>query len=246
MKDNFSAQAHEYAKFRPVYPRELYVFLLDNTERKNTAWDCATGNGQVAVELSKHFKKVYATDISEKQISNAPHVENIIYAIEPAEKTSFPDDFFDLITVAQAIHWFNFDLFYKEVRRTIKKNGFFAAISYGLCKTYDETDNILLNFYENITGPFWDPERKFIDERYKTIPFPFSEIETPELKHEVNWSFEQFIGFLETWSSVQHFKNKMKMNPIDIIYNEAKASWGNQSQKKFVFPVFFRAALIDK
>src|SRR5689334_5303642 len=115
MKDNFSTQSEQYAKFRPTYPDDLYQFLFSLIKTKNIAWDCGTGNGQVAQELSKHFKEVYATDVSEKQIKNAIQRGNIFYKVERAEQTSFPDKNFDLITVAQAIHWFDFDAFYKEV-----------------------------------------------------------------------------------------------------------------------------------
>ncbi len=246
MKDNFSVQSDEYAIYRPHYPKEIFNFLFSHTKVNETAWDCATGNGQVAVELAKHFKKVYATDISEKQISNAPLIKNIIYKIEPAEKTSFPDNLFDLITVAQAIHWFNFDMFYKEVYRTIKNNGLFAAISYSLCKSDNDTDRLLLHFYKNITGPYWDPERKYIDEKYQTIPFPFTEIETQEFNHEVQWTIDQFTGFLQTWSAVQHYKKQNNIDPVSIIYNDLKYTWGRNPQKKFLFPVIMRAAIISK
>src|SRR4030095_11116914 len=140
MKDNFATQSDQYVKFRPTYPDELYQFLLPLVKTKDAAWDCGTGNGQVAQELSKHFKKVYATDISEKQIKNAIQRENIFYKVESAERTSFPDKSFDLITVAQAIHWFDFGAFYKEVERTIKPNGVLAVIGYGLLSIDEDTD----------------------------------------------------------------------------------------------------------
>ena len=246
MKDNFSVQAALYAQYRPTYPKTFYDFILNNVELKETAWDCATGNGQVAVELSKHFTKVYATDISENQISNASHVENIIYMIEPAEKTTFPDNFFDLITVAQAIHWFNFDLFYNEVKRVIKDEGLFVAATYDICKSNDATDDVLLYFYRDITGPYWDPERKFIDEKYRTIPFPFKEIRTPELFIESEWSFDQFIGFLNTWSAVQHYIRKNKENPVEMVYEDFQNSWGDKEKKIFWFPMYLRATMMEK
>src|SRR6185503_9076126 len=134
MKDNFSLQSYQYAKFRPTYPKELYDFLLSLVETREVAWDCGTGNGQVANELAKYFKQVYATDISEKQIQQAVKKDNIFYKVESAENTSFPANEFDLITVAQAIHWFSFDEFYNEVNRTIKPGGILAVIGYGLTK----------------------------------------------------------------------------------------------------------------
>ena len=55
MKDNFSKQSSLYAQFRPAYPKELFQFLLPLVPAKNAAWDCGTGNGQVAVKLSRLF-----------------------------------------------------------------------------------------------------------------------------------------------------------------------------------------------
>src|ERR1044071_3550840 len=107
MKDNFSKQSIAYAKYRPTYPQELYDFILSKVEKRDAAWDCGTGNGQTAKELSKYFKKVFATDISEKQIQNAHAVENIFYSMQPAEQTNFSDNTFDLVTVSQALHWFD-------------------------------------------------------------------------------------------------------------------------------------------
>lgn len=246
MKDNFSQQAELYAQYRPTYPKEFYDFILKNVKNKETAWDCATGNGQVAVELSKYFTKVYATDISEKQIANAPLVDNVIYMIEPAEKTTFPDNFFNLITVAQAIHWFNFDLFYNEMKRVIKDGGLFVAATYNICKSDDTTDDVLLYFYKDITGPYWDPERKFIGDNYRTIPFPFKEIQTPELFIETEWSLDQLIGFLNTWSAVQHYIRKNKENPVDLVYKDFQNTWVEKKKKIFRFPMYLRAAFIEK
>src|SRR3954471_1919616 len=163
MKDNFSTQSEQYVKFRPTYPDKLYQFLWPLIETKDTAWDCATGNGQVAQELSKHFKGVYATDISENQIKNAIQRENIFYKVERAEQTSFRNKNFDLITVAQAIHWFDFEAFYKEVKRVIKPKGILTVIGYGLFSIDKDTDAVINRFYREVTGPYWDKERRFVD-----------------------------------------------------------------------------------
>ncbi len=164
MKDLFSKQSELYAKFRPSYPKEIFDFLLTQVREGNTAWDCATGNGQVASSLAERFEKVYATDISEGQLSKAIQKPNLEYKIEAAEKTSFDDSMFDLVTVAQAIHWFDFEKFYSEVKRTLKPEGIIAVIGYTLPKIDDEVDEILNNFYENILDGYWDKERKYIDE----------------------------------------------------------------------------------
>ena len=81
MKDNFSSQSSKYAQFRPAYPSELFDFLNSVAGNKESAWDCGTGNGQVAFELAKTFEKVYATDISQSQIDNAKTALNIFYFV---------------------------------------------------------------------------------------------------------------------------------------------------------------------
>ena len=130
MKDNFSKQSDLYSKFRPGYPKQLFEFLLPLLPVKKSAWDCGTGNGQLAVTLSKYFTEVYATDISAAQITNATKKRNIIYSVQSAEDTMLPDNKFDLITIAQAIHWFDFEKFYREVNRTLKHGGIIAIIGY--------------------------------------------------------------------------------------------------------------------
>jgi ubiquinone/menaquinone biosynthesis C-methylase UbiE len=130
MKDNFSKQSNLYAQFRPGYPKELFQFLMPLVPVKDAAWDCGTGNGQVAVKLSEYINEVYATDLSASQINNAAKRKNIIYSIENAEETSLPGNKFDLITVAQAIHWFDFKNFYQQVDRTLKREGIIAIMGY--------------------------------------------------------------------------------------------------------------------
>ena len=239
MKDNFSKQASEYSKFRPHYPNEMIDYIVSLTRERNLALDVATGNGQVAFKLSNYFKQVYATDISINQLTNASQSDTIIYQNEPAEKTSFTDKTFDLITVAQAIHWFDFDSFYKEVNRILKPDGIFAVLGYGLFTTNPESDVILQEFYHQIVGPYWDKERKYIDEHYQTIPFPFRELKAEQFKNEFIWTFEQLIGYLETWSAIQHYISKNNLNPIDLIHNDLKSSW-EKNDKKVTFPLLLR------
>jgi ubiquinone/menaquinone biosynthesis C-methylase UbiE len=244
MKDNFSTQSDKYRKFRPGYPAELFEFLLSITRQKEVAWDCGTGNGQVAMELAKYFKKVYATDISESQLKAAVKASNIFYEVAPAEKTSFPPDFFNLITVAQAIHWFNFDLFYKEVKRTIKPDGILAVIGYGLFKSENKLDLVMETFYNQVIGPYWDKERRYIDENYETIPFPFEEIRAPKFENIFKWRFEQLIGFLETWSAVKHYIEKNGNNPLDLVYTDLKNAWGAGELKEIRFPILLRVGTV--
>lgn len=245
MKDNFSAQAKAYAQFRPTYPAELYEFLLSNVHNKQTAWDCATGNGQVAYALAKHFNTVYATDISAKQLAHAPKAANLSYAVAPAEQTSFTDQYFDLITVAQAIHWFNFDEFFAEVKRTLKPDGLFAAIGYGLMQINPIVDEVIFELYETILGSYWDPERRHIEQNYETISFPFKPIAAPNLFITTKWDFNQLIGYLETWSALQHYLKANGNNPITLVVNILKNAWGNTNVKEVRFPLIIKAGKLN-
>lgn len=239
MKDNFSKQAKAYSQFRPSYPDEMIEYVVSFVKNRSKALDIATGNGQVANKLSNYFDKVYATDISENQLSNATQKENIIYSKESAEETSFDENQFDLVTVAQAIHWFDFDKFYKELNRILKPDGIFAVLGYGLFKSNPDSDKILHHFYNNITGKYWDKERKYLDENYETIPFPLEELEVKSFQNEFTWSFEELIGYLSTWSATQHYITQNNQNPIDLIHNDLKNSW-EKGDKKVTFPLLLR------
>lgn len=240
MKDNFSTQAAEYAIYRPTYPQELYDYLFSLVKYKDNAWDCATGNGQVARILAKHFQSVYATDISEKQLSQALKLPNIIYQVESSDKANVPNDSFDLITVAQAIHWFNFDAFYAEVKRTLKTDGLLAVIGYGLMFIDKKVDQAIFKLYEDILGKYWDNERRYIEEGYKTIPFPFEEIVAPHFQIKTSWNFNQMIGYLNTWSSLQHYKKANDRNPLEYMFTELKEAWGDDAVKDVHFPILLR------
>lgn len=238
MKDNFSDQSEKYARFRPGYPKELFPFIENELQSKERAWDCGTGNGQVAVELSKFMKRVDATDISREQLNHAVAGPNIFYSQQPAENTSFPDESFDLITVAQAIHWFNFEEFYAEVNRCLKPGGFIAVMGYGLFHIDQKTDQVIQELYSCYLEDYWDPERRYLEEEYQTIPFPFDEIETPSFEHRLEWDFEHLIGYLKSWSAVKHYQKAKGRNPVDLISKKLYASFGERGI--VTYPVLFR------
>lgn len=239
MKDNFSKQSAAYAAFRPDYPDAMISHLMAFVKNRHAALDVATGNGQVAQKISPYFEKVYATDISKKQIEKAWKSDNLIYKAEPAEKTTFDDHQFDLITVAQSIHWFDFDKFYKEIYRILKPDGIFAVLGYGLFSTNPDSDKILMEYYRNIVGPYWDAERRYVEEMYQTIPFPFEELPTSAFTNNFEWTFAQLVGYLETWSATQHYKNANGSDPVDRIREKLQQSWEN-GNKNVVFPLILR------
>ena len=245
MKDNFSAQSNLYAAFRPHYPQQLYDFIFQHVKKFNTALDIATGNGQVAAALAKKFKEVHATDISEKQLANAPQLPNVFYKAEPAEQTSFASNYFDLITVAQAVHWFQFEKFYTEINRILKKDGLLIIAGYGLLRVNKAIDEWTDYYYKEITGPYWDKERKYIDEGYTTIPFPLKEINSPQLFMNYTWSREHFTGYLQTWSAFQHYVKKNGTSPLSHeLLQQLYTLWHKDDLNEVRFPLFIRAGLL--
>lgn len=239
-KDLFSTQSDIYARYRPTYPAEMIDYILQFVHERDAAWDCATGNGQAALLLANHFRKVYATDISERQLSNAVKNDKIVYSTSAAEETSFPDKLFDLVTVAQGYHWFDFDKFEKEVHRVMKPSGVVAIWGYALVKADNEKiDDLIKAFYKDTVGRYWDPERKYVDDHYTTVPFPYGELPGRSFTINVEWTITDLAGYLNTWSSVQHYIRENSHDPVDPFIKELEKT-GVPGKLKFQFPVFLR------
>jgi len=245
MKDNFSSHSDQYARYRPTYPKELFEFIYGHVPEKIAAWDCGTGNGQIAIELSAAFHHIYATDISAQQLAHATKAGNISYSVQPAEHTSFPDRIFDLIVVAQAIHWFDFGRFYQEVNRTAKPGALLCITGYGNIELPQILKEIVYDFYEGVTGPYWDAERRYIDEGYQTIPFPFREIAVPKLVNTLYWTQQELIGYINTWSGLKNFIKQKGHNPIEQLTSSIAEHWGVHERIEVTFPILLRAAVID-
>lgn len=232
-KDHFSGHARDYREFRPAYPPELFAFLASVAPRRELAWDCGTGNGQAAVALADHFAKVFATDASAEQISSAEAHPRVEYAVAPAEKCPLPDHVADLVTVAQALHWFDRDRFYAEVRRVARPGGLLAATCY-----YEPSVgpgvNPVLRRWEDFIRPYWTPERVWVDAGYRTIPFPFPELETPRFELTVESSLPRFLGYLGTWSATTQFVKAHGSDPLERFAPEFAAAWGDPAAVRTV------------
>lgn len=236
-KDLFSAQSVDYAKFRPRYPSELFKYLKGLVKSHDLAWDCATGNGQAAAALSPYFKKIVATDPSEKQISQAKKEKNIEYSLAAEENSKLADSSVDLVTVAQAFHWFNQEKFFTECERVLKPGGVLAIWSYGLSKVTESVDRIINHFYSETLNGYWEKERTMVDEGYSQVSLPFRKIQTPVFEIKAEWSLEQLLGYLGTWSAVQTFMKKNEKNPLAEIQLPLKEAWGHDSRKEIKWPL---------
>ena len=238
VKDRFSKYSKQYATFRPTYPESLYHFILKQVSETSFAWDTGTGNGQVAGRLAQTFDHVLATDISEAQLSQAQPASNIDYQVAGETVNQIPSNSFDLITVAQAIHWFDRNKFYQEVNRVIKPDGVIAIWGYGLIRINEIIDPIIQDFYSTTVGDFWDPERKLIDQHYQSIEFPFQEIAAPAFWMQFQWSKAHLKGYLSTWSAVQKFKTEKMVDPVEKLFDQITIVLPDQFNVSF--PLFLR------
>ncbi|HLO18364.1 MAG TPA: class I SAM-dependent methyltransferase [Anaerolineales bacterium] len=240
-EDHFSKHSEQYAQSRPHYPDEVYAYLASIAPGHALAWDCGTGNGQAAIGLAKYFDRVYATDASAEQIALAYPHDKVDYHLEPAEHTSLGPSSVDLVTVAVAIHWFNFDEFYREVKRVLQTDGILAAWTYSFTEISPEIDGLVRRYYYEVVGEYWPERIHYLEERYETLPFPFEEIIPPQFAMEQDWSLSQFAGFLDSWSATQRYKAQKGHHPLEIIWPQLAAAWGNENEPRLVrWPLYFR------
>jgi len=240
-EDHFSGHSGQYAQYRPRYPDEIYAYLASIAPARALAWDCGTGNGQAAIGLAKHFDRVHATDASAEQISLAYSDARVNYRVEPAEHVSLHDASTDLVTVAVAIHWFDFDTFYREVKRVLKPDGILAAWTYNAVEVSPEIDELIWHYYRDIVGEYWPERIRYLEQRYETIPFPFEEIVPPAFAMEINWNLLQLAGFLDSWSATQRYKAQKGRHPLNLIWQPLLAAWGNENETRRVrWPLHFR------
>ena len=240
--DHFSGVANWYADFRPHYPAALFDYLATIVPRSSTVWDCACGNGQATLDLALRFDRVIATDASREQIASATPHAKVEYRVASAEQNGLPAQSVALVTVAQALHWLDFDRFYAEVKRVLVPDGVFAAWSYGIDVVEgDDANQVAQDFYTNIVGPYWPPERKLVEEGYRTIPFPFDEIEAPAFRMEASWTLAQLLGYVSTWSSTSRYRKVTGRDPIEALAADLKPVWGDvHAPRVIVWPLTLR------
>ena len=239
-KDHFSAQSAGYARHRPLYPGELFAFLADLGGR-HLAWDCATGNGQAAIALAGYFEQVVATDASAAQIDAATAHPRVTYRVATAEESGLRRDSANLVTVGQALHWFDTARFFAEAARVLVAGGCVAAWCYELCTVSRACDAVVERLYTDITGPFWPPERRLIEARYAGIDFPGTAIETPAFEMRAQWAADDMLGYLRTWSACQRYQRRHGDDPVGLIEGDLRTAWGPDS-RTVCWPLTVRVA----
>jgi len=239
--DHFSGQAKAYAQFRPRYPAVLFHYLAAHAQETRLAWDCGTGNGQAAVGLTERFAHVVATDPSEAQLASAQRHPRVTYR-RALYDSGIESGTAQLVTAAQALHWFDVDAFVGEARRVLVPGGLLAVWCYSLCRIERMIDDLIQYFYQVTLGAFWPAERKLVDDGYRTIALPIDELNVPPFEMVADMTLTQFLGYIGTWSAVQKCIASRGREPVDAFARAIGERWGAPSTlRRVTFPLHIRA-----
>ena len=224
--DHFSSRAPLYARARPDYPPALFRALAAMAPARSLAWDAGTGNGQAAVGLAEHFEHVEATEPSTAQLAEARPHPRVSYRVAGAEASGLAGASVDLVTAAQAAHWFPLEQFYAEVRRVLRPRGILAVWCYGLTRITPPIDAVVDHFYHQVVGAFWPPERRHIESGFQHLPFPFREQPFPAVAMRCDWALPAFLDYLGTWSAVSRYREHHGSDPLPALAAALAGPWG--------------------
>jgi SAM-dependent methyltransferase len=239
--DHFSGHAARYAQARPTYPDALFDWLATQCARRELVWDAGCGNGQAALALTAHFSRVVATDPSAEQIAQAPPHAQIQYRVEAAEAPTLAPHSTDLVTVAQAFHWFDHERFHAAVRTVLRPDGVIAVWTYGLSRVDAAVDAVFEHLYEQVLGPYWPPERRHVENGYAEFAFPYAPLTTPKFEMTCDWSLPQYLAYLRTWSASQRYLRDTGIDPVSRLTPEFEHAWGAPARvRRIVWPLAMR------
>ncbi|MGD8784787.1 MAG: class I SAM-dependent methyltransferase [Thioalkalispiraceae bacterium] len=230
-KDHFSGHSQTYARFRPGYPEQLFYHLSQLAPALHRAWDCATGTGQSALQLAKYFQQVIATDASANQINNAAPQKHVEFRVATAEDSGIDSNTVELVTVAQALHWFDLSAFEREAQRVLVDKGVLAAWSYNLLTINPKIDRMINYLYSELLDPYWPAERRIVERGYQDIQLAMDKLEVPDFTMTAHWDLQQLTGYLNTWSAVKRFEADRHHNPLELIVADLHSAWGPPEQK---------------
>lgn len=225
--DHFSAVAAAYATHRPTYPDALFDWIARVAPAHDVVWDCACGSGQATGALAERFAYVVATDGSAEQLSHAPATPRTVWKLATAEASGLPEHSVDAVTIAQALHWFDLERFWPEVRRVVRPGGLVAAWSYGMPGVGDVTiDAALRHFHDETVGPWWPLNRGHVDAGYRTLAFPFPALDPPPFAMRMSWSLDQLLGYIGSWSATRRFRDAEGRDPVPRLHEALHPHWG--------------------
>jgi len=223
--EHFGRYAGDYRRYRPDYPDSLFDRIASLSPGRSRALDCATGSGQAAVGLSTRFDDVVGVDVSTAQLREGERRPGVVYVTAACESLPLPRESVDAVTVAQALHWLEFDSFFDEVRRVGKRGGLFATWVYATIRIGPRVDRVVERLYRDILGSCWLPERRYVETAYASIPIPLRSVSLEDLVIEKRWSLADLCGYLATWSAGRIYADRHGVDPLSLVREELSAAW---------------------
>jgi SAM-dependent methyltransferase len=220
----------------------LFEYLAGLGERRNSAWDCATGNGQAALGLADHFERVIATDQSLQQISEAARHPRIEYHVALAEDSHLPDRSMDLVTVASAIHWFDLDAFYRELSRVLMPGGVAAAWTYHVAHVESNLSEPLWAFYRDVVSSYFPRQgTDLVDKKYAGIHLPGRPVPVPQFWMEADWNCAEVLAFVRSWSGTQAYMTQHGTDPTDSLHHALDRVFTSEHTRHYLrWPLYLR------
>lgn len=158
----FSTRVEAYVKYRPGYPAAMLDFLADELAMGHEAQvaDIGAGTGILTTLLAPRVARVWAVEPNDEMRGAARRLladmGNIGWSHGSAEATGLPTGSVDLITVAQAFHWFDRAAFRQECQRLLRPGGRVALIwndrltNTDFLKAYEEGLHAYSGDYEEV------------------------------------------------------------------------------------------------
>lgn len=236
----FSQVAAGYAASRPVYPAALAQWLASVAPERALAVDVGCGNGQLSQLLAEHFEQVVASDLSAEQLAQAGRRDNIRYVQAAAqERVLKADAQADLMTAAQAAHWFDLEAFYAAARWQLKPGGVLALIAYGRMQLHGEAGAVCDAFYDEVLADCWPPERAHVEAGYRTLAFAFDEMSSPPMQMTHDWDVEQLLAYMRSWSAMRVLEQRGQQDTFARFADRLQKVWG-EGTKEVCWPLHLR------
>jgi SAM-dependent methyltransferase len=240
MPDHFSRVAASYAAYRPRYPAALIDLLVEHAPGRALAWDVGCGSGQLSIALADRFERVIATDLVQAQLDQATPHARVTYRCAPAEASGLVAGSADLVVAAQAAHWFDLPRFYAEAERVGRPGALVALVSYG--RAYFTGDADVTHFHRVTLDAYWPPGRELVDNGYRDIHLPWTPVEAPAIDMTVEWSRDELVGYLSSWSAVAKLVEREGPAAFDAIRERLASTWPDGERRVIRWPLAIKVA----
>ncbi|MCJ8170730.1 class I SAM-dependent methyltransferase [Atopomonas sediminilitoris] len=234
----FQAEACAYQRYRPDYPAELFAWLSQQCASQQRVLDIACGSGQASEAWRSHFDQVLACDLNLAGLQRSPAHSPVLYVQSAAERLPITDHSLDMISVAQALHWFATPTFYNEARRVLQPHGLISAWSYGFFSSgLPALDHALQHFHDHTLGAYWSAGREHVMQGYRHLPFPFTQHLTPTFNITRHWLAEELLGYLSSWSALAQYRQH-HADPLPALANTLHDIWPSSGERLcFTWPL---------